>query len=307
MSRKGPIDTVPDLVRTVASPVKLKLIPIKVKGQKYPILGGGLINNLYSAIAEVGPVASGKTSFIFNVLDQCCGPETVVLIFSSTIHSDKGWIAILEWLDQNHIAHAAYTDIFMDGPNGKRNLIDEFMEGCIAQGEIDLAKRKNEGKAGNTWSPGKPIGGGWHEPVENKKEFLPTLDPYLVKVDKVKYVYQPWIIIMDDIAESLRNPSIGILIRKYRHFHAKVIVSSQHFVDAQSGARQNIRDWLLFRGLDYHKLMTIYGATGTDITFDRFQRRYKDATTEKYKFLHIDVEHQSMKSGTEREYLKAGE
>jgi hypothetical protein len=308
MSRKGPVDTTPDLVRTVASPVKLKLIPVKDKGQKYPYLGAGLISGLYSAIAEVGPVKSGKTSVIFNILDQCAGPETVVLIFSQTIHSDKGWMAILEWLDQNNIPHAAKTSIYAEGPEGKHNFIKDFMQGCIAQGAIDEAKRDNEGKAANTWRPGRPIGGNWHEPVDTKKEFLPTLDPYLVKVDKVKYQYAPFIVVLDDIAEEMRDPQVGILIRQYRHWHAKVIVSSQHFVDAQPAARQNIQDWFLFESLDRFKLQTIYGVIPhARVDFDRFQRRYHDATAEKYGFLHIDVDNRTMKKGTEKEYLKLGE
>lgn len=300
MARKPPVDSTPDLVRTVASPVKLKPIPVKVTGQKYPVLGNGLIKSLYSSAALVGPVASGKTTCVFNILDQCCGPETVVIIFSSTIHSDDGWIAIIEWLNQNNIAHVAYTSIFTQGPQGKRNLVQEFMDGCIAQGAIDLAKRENEGKV--IHMPGKPLGGGWHEKPDTK-EFLPTLDPYLVKVDKVKYQYAPFVLVFDDLAEDLRAPAIALLIRKYRHFHAKVVISSQHFVDAQPGARQNIRDWFLFRGLDYHKLNTIFGATGSNVSFEKFQRRYKDATLEEHGFLHVDVASRSMQAGVEKEYI----
>jgi hypothetical protein len=298
-------DPIPDLVRTVATPVRLKPIPYTESGGKYPVLGGAFVPHLYCSSSLVGRVGSGKTSWLFNALDQCAGPETVVLIFSSTIYSDKGWIAILKWLEENRIAHSAYTSIYQTGKDGqRRNLISEFMEGCVAQGKIDLAKRESEGKA-KPYEPGTPLGGNWGTEKDQKKEkeFLPTLDPYLVKIGGVKYQYAPFILIFDDLAEDLRDKQVDLLVRKYRHFHTKIFISSQHYVDANSPSRQNIRLWILFGGLGPSKLKLVYEASGPDCSLEKFERRYADATAEKYSTLVIDVENNKMYKGTEHEYL----
>lgn len=310
MSRKQ-LDPTPDLVRTVATPFTPKPIPFIEGASKWPVLGSSLVDHLYCASSIVGRVGSGKTRWIFNALDQCCGPETVVLIFSSTIYSDKSWIAILKWLETNRIAHVAKVSIYEEG----RNLVKEFMAGCIAQGKIDLAKRAAEGdlKKSPAHQFGQPIGGNWGKAEEDlpggkkkKKEFLPTLDPYLVKVGGQKYQYAPFVLIFDDLAEDLRDKEMDLLVRKYRHFHCKIFISSQHYVDSNSPSRQNIRLWILFGGLGPSKLKLVYEAAGPDCTLDKFERRYRDATLEKYHYLTIDVEKNEMMKDSNMLYVKAG-
>ena len=170
---------VPDGVRILSGPITRRMPRYKKEKPKHPVLGAEYVPLLYATISIVGRPGSGKTELIFNLLDACCGPETVVIIFCSTIHSDKSWGDILEFLTQNDIAYVVKTSIKETDPKTGEihNFIDEFMEGRVAQGKIDEAKRNGEGKMlfSNRF---EPLGGNFGLGLEKKeKEHLPTIDP----------------------------------------------------------------------------------------------------------------------------------
>ncbi len=64
--------------------------PIKVSHAKpSEIRGYDLIPHQHANIFIAGKKGSGKTNVIFSLLKNCLEPETVVVVFCSTEHSDQ--------------------------------------------------------------------------------------------------------------------------------------------------------------------------------------------------------------------------
>jgi len=87
-----------------------------------------------------------------------------------------------------------------------------------------------------------------------------------------------------------------------RHFHAKVILSSQYAIDNTTIARANC-SWWIWGGIDPDKLKDIFKAIGFRGTFKKFLKRYYHATKEPHAFLDINVRSKRMRASTEREYV----
>src|SRR5688500_12519404 len=71
-----------------------------------------MFSEIYANIAIVARKNSGKTYVISNILNECAGRDTKVIIFCSTVYKDKAWISIRENLEKKGIETECHTSLF---------------------------------------------------------------------------------------------------------------------------------------------------------------------------------------------------
>jgi hypothetical protein len=261
-----------------------------------------LIRPLYTSGFIVAPPNSGKTHLLYNIIANCAGPETVVIVFCPTVYEDKSWLKLTKWMDEEGIPYVAYEDFKTeDGVNLVQTFMDEYAQ---------QAKRDQEKKEEREGKKEQFIGGGWGRGAkyfkggEKEKEFLPTIDDYLVKVDGVTYQYPPYIIIFDDMSEAMRDKYVARLVKKARHHRSKVFFSTQQWTDLNPGTRSSIKNWITFKGIGDGTMKAIHNACGTPLGFEPFLKLYRDATKEPHAFLHYDKGSRKTFGSTSKEYIE---
>eukprot|EP01113_Clastostelium_recurvatum_P021860 TRINITY_DN2595_c0_g1_i6.p1 TRINITY_DN2595_c0_g1~~TRINITY_DN2595_c0_g1_i6.p1 ORF type:complete len:289 (-),score=84.11 TRINITY_DN2595_c0_g1_i6:2864-3730(-) len=101
------------------------------------------------------------------------------------------------------------------------------------------------------------------------------------------------IFVFDDLAGSLKDKALSDFMTRNRHYHCKVILSSQYPNNLSIQSRTQLDYWILFKGHSADKLREIYERADLSVTYEEFERLYQEATTEepgdKYPFLYVDV------------------
>ena len=79
--------------------VKIKPIP-QYGGQqdKRPVLGADFFEKLKCNIYICARKESGKTTTIFNILENCANEDTTVIAFVGTLYADPSWESIRLWV-----------------------------------------------------------------------------------------------------------------------------------------------------------------------------------------------------------------
>lgn len=267
--------------------------PVQAIRQKneYKLLGGHIIPHKNAAIHLAGGPGSGKTTVIDNIIEQCSGPLTCVIIFSNTLNSDDSWVSIINRLRAKGQPVIERTSIFEGHGKHKKNLIKEWMDDWkkLRAEQLEIREREDNPEIGIS-PEGMPMGGGWAQPPENKeRQFLQTIDPFLVEKNGEEYEYVPFIFIFDDLSQELRDPHIAHFVKQIRHHRCKMIMSSQSWTDSMPGARENVRLWYIFRGFDRPILKKIREAIAfPNLSEEELERIYKDATRDPFSFLHVN-------------------
>ena len=120
------------------------------------------------------------------------------------------------------------------------------------------------------------------------KNILDSDDEDEEKPRKEKLRSPEHIIILDDLSTELKNKSITALLKKNRHFKAKIIISSQYLNDLLPESRKQLDYFILFRGHPKKKVEEIHRDCDASIPLDEFYDMYKFATEEPYSFLYVD-------------------
>ena len=160
-------------------------------------------------------------------------------------------------LNKRHIDVMTSTDFIVEG----QDLLAEFMATNIEPPDSS----KNEKKEALPLFP---------EPKERKGKKQPPPN---------------YLIILDDLGTEYRHPSVAQLLKTNRHYHAKVIVSSQHATDLDPASRRQLDYILLLGGIPRDKLALIYNSGDFNVSLDDFIGLYLNATAEKYSFLYCDI------------------
>ena len=71
------------------------------------------------------------------------------------------------------------------------------------------------------------------------------------------------------------------------------ILSSQYFLDLNTGAMSNLDYMIVFKGQDDDKLEKIHKRLDLGIDFNTFKRYYEYAVSTPYAFLYIDIRNDS--------------
>lgn len=255
-----------------------KISKIKLPTQIEKKIRGSELLPIYSNTFICAKKNSGKTTVIFNILKKCVDKDTIVDLFVSTIEKDRSWIQIVEYLTRKGVTvNSHMSTIATDGSDLIRDIIDQPVH-------LDNDDDDSSDDGMSYISVHKK-----RDPVEIKQR------------PKKTKLAQKRIVILDDIGNELKKPSIDQLLKVNRHLHTKVILSSQYLNDLSPQARRQIDVWLLFGGCKKEKLSTIMRDCDTHLSYSTFENVYKYATNDKYNFLYIDCHNSKLRRNFNQE------
>ena len=307
---------------TVKSINNIKVIPLKIKEEKddRPIVGEKLFPTIDSNILIVAPKNSGKTVIVGYIIRNCVGPETSVIVFSSTFAQDKSWKAIRTWMKEHHITSAFYPNIKKDGQDILQQFLDrvrnEAIENDVSDEEVEDAFEKQFEQEDEKVDEAPPEYYNYVDEEPNFKQDLVDSDinhrfgKMFTERSSVKeelpYRAPDYILVFDDIAHELKNKSVINLTKTHRHIKSKTITSTQYLMDFLPEQIRQMDYILLFRGQE-DKLPKIKRDAELSISLEDLTKIYKDATKEsadyKYGFLYIDVKQEQFRKKFDKMYI----
>ena len=255
----------------------LQIKPIQQKGGgAKPAKGAEIFEEPYANVGVLAKKKSGKTTVIKHIIERCATKDTTVLVFCSSFHKDKSWLAIQEWCDDHEIPIEGFTSLIVDGSNK----LEEELGDLKAEPSKDEKKKK----------------------VPEPKQYIEVDEEFgFVEVQKApeaapavrkrqsKFAPLDYIFVFDDLGDELRDKTVAQLLKTNRHWKAKVIVSTQYITDLAPASRRQFDYWLLFSKLSPKNLNMVRESAGLDLEEDEFVNLYNQATKRPYDFLYIDT------------------
>jgi hypothetical protein len=252
--------------------VKVKKVKLDSDDDTRPVRGADLFPEVYANVFLCARKKSGKTCTIAKIIKECAGKRTKIIAFVSTIDKDATWKAIRKSCKDKGIDFEAHTSLKEDGID----LLDELVEKLASE-----AKQIAEEESLD----------------ERVKKLERKLCPLLMDGDeeeeeqverKEKYRSPEYIIILDDLSTELKSKSLVGLLKKNRHFKAKIIVSSQYLNDLLPESRKQLDYFLVWGGESKKKMEEIHSNADVRLEFEEFIDVYKFATEKPFSFLYID-------------------
>jgi hypothetical protein len=226
---------------------------------------GGEIFTLYSNIFLCAKKKSGKTNIIYNILDKCAGKNTKVHIFCSTVYKDNTYKKIFKMLDKKKIEYNSYTHFKEGSENRINSLISELQ--LDDQVEEKAVEKKEKIVLFND------------KVIEVKKK----------KTKKYKKEMPEHILVLDDMGEMMRDPSIYNILKMNRHFKMKCILSAQHLNNLQPSSILQLDYMLIFKGMNNDKLKRSYELLDLSIDYNYYLKMYYYSTSQPFNFFYIDI------------------
>jgi len=237
-------------------PINLPKIDVdRIKGNK-------LFPELYANIFLCARKKSGKTNCIFKILKSCSDKDTRFVFFSTTVHKDDNIKHIIKYFKNKEND----VETFLSIKEGKEDQLQTLMDEL--KNNYDSDDDNNE---------------------ETKFINVSDDDDANIKIKKKKKIAPEIIFVLDDMGVLLKAPSVSQLLKTNRHFKSKVIISSQYPHDMTPESRRQLDFLILFGGHSQEKLAIMFEDIDLPINFDLFEKLYKDATSEKFNFLYVDV------------------
>ena len=268
---------------------KVKIV--KTKQETKPIKGEDWFPTKYPNIFALAKKNSGKTTVVSNILDRCSGKQTKFLFICSTIDKDPSWVKITEKWSKTHDV-GTFHDIMDEGTN----VIQQFIDDQKTEDSDDEENPAPEGKPAPANHPltvadrirmrmsGDSQKGGLAHSTTPSQLPQNTKEP----TKKRKIIYPDYIIVCDDLGDSMRNKALTQLLKTNRHYKTMVILSSQDLNDLLPAARKQLDYVLVFGRQSKEKIETLYDDLKLDIEFNDFWELYSDATSQQYSFLYIN-------------------
>jgi hypothetical protein len=270
----------------------MRIVPIQAAYHGEKIKGKALFDCVFPLIFLIARKNSGKSVVIYHLFKHLLTKNERLYVFASTYNKDP-----------------VYLQMQRDCEASKREAYfhDDFMEGNVSMLPSLIA----------TLNPGllsKPYEDGHATPSESPNPCMlfdePLAPPPLTtrnghaqqalvvhlntsaKVRKVKTKKKPrTTIILDDLGEGMRHPSVTQMLKCNRHNRLRVIMSSQAVTDLMPAARKQLDYCLLFKSFNDDKLEQIHKDMDIGIDFNDFKQLYDYATRERYSFLYVDTRH----------------
>lgn len=258
---------------------QIELIPRKGRGRK-PAKGADYFAEPYPNILLLARKKSGKTTIIYNIIKNCAGPDTEIIIFCPTWRKDDSYRHIIKYMNKKKIAHQEFTNLY----DGKNNILREFLENLAAQPNSD-EESDSDPEPCNPPDPLELCAAACHVTEEKQQ-----------KKKTSKYTTPEFIFIFDDMRAQNRDKAISDLITTNRHYKAMTIISTQFATDFTPTSWANLDYALLFPKLPLERLPLIREALGlSKISLDEFMKSYADATDAEHNFLYIDMDSEELK------------
>jgi len=256
--------------------VKVKKVKCSVAQDDRPIRGSDLFGEIYANIFLCAKKKSGKTSTIYKIIKECMGKKTKVIAFVSTLHKDATWKSIREYCEGKGNEFIGHTSLKEDG--------EDLLDTLVKELESEAEKEYDDNNID-----------------ERLKQLERKLCPVLCEVDsdddepkkkrerKEKYQSPEYLILLDDLSNELKSKSLVSLLKKNRHFKAKIIVSSQYLNDLLPESRKQQDYFLVFKGQSNEKLEEIRRDADVGLEEEELRDVYKFATEKQFSFLYIDT------------------
>ena len=258
--------------------ITVKKVPLSNEEDTRPIRGCDLFPEIYSNVFLCAKKKSGKSSTIYKIVKDCVGKNTKIIAFVSTLYKDSTWKSIREFCKGKRLDFEGHTSLMEDGRDQLSELVERLQEEAKDQDEeeeLDIRVSNLEKKLGLK-CPLQLDGDSESEEDEKPRK-------------KEKYRAPEYIIVLDDLSNELKSRSLVSLLKKNRHFKAKILVSSQYLNDLLPESRKQIDVFLVFRGQPEKKLKEIYADADVNVDRDEFYDIYKFATEKEFSFLYIDT------------------
>lgn len=246
--------------------IVVKKVLTKKKLNSNQILGYDMFPELYSNTYICSKKRMGKTNVIYNILDKCADKDTSVMFFVSTIDKDDTYKAILKMLDKKGINYQCHTSIVENGVN----LLNEFIN--VLNDEASYLEEE----------PKKIV----VNPIVKFDNEIDKKEAIEIKKKKKKLNSPEHIIVIDDLGKECRDPGVESLMKKFRHYKAKIIISSQYLSDLTPASIKQLDYSLIFRSFDKEKLEKLHDSLDLCIPIEEFEKIYNYATKEPYNFLY---------------------
>ncbi len=238
--------------------------PIPVKLDTRPVKGFEISpgDDPYPNLMMIASTASGKTTALFHYLKEIVGKLTTIICFVSTIYNDNNWIEIVKYFQKKKIPIVTFMGI---KENGQNHLLD-LIEDLKAQAEERSRENESSEEEDDPVEVLRKLEG--QKPPKKKKE---------PKEKKLPYQCPDYVIIFDDMAGETNTSSFANFLKMSRHLHVKICVSTQYCKDVLPMGLIQMRQWMLFRGIDEAKLHHCFEAMSNQIPEDLFNQMYEEA------------------------------
>ena len=261
---------------------KIRPVSIPQSDKHLPVKGWQLIPELYTSIfIAAASGASGKTTLLHHLLLQSTIKGNHVWVFSPTHDTDPIMMDLCDKLTRKGCYVHCFDDIIQNGVNMLESLLQSIKEEENKPPQEDKDPVVNTGLIGAgdgsflQFTPPEP------QPVVKKRK------PAKPKWRTVKHH-----ILLDDLPRNSLNETkygaVENLVRKNRHFKARVYISSQFILAISPSAMSNISHFLIGKFYSEEHMKRLYNRLQLSITFPEFYSLYKEIMLKKpYSFMHI--------------------
>jgi len=247
----------------------------------------------YWNLALLSKTGSGKTTVIFNLIKKFRDKHTIFLLFGSTLQIDPTWKKIIEWIDDQGNEYIAEPHFLEGKEDYIKDWMHEYSHAYDDQYESEEEQKKEMARTEvekikvqlDPHAPclaifaGREVPKACKESKEIKKE-KKKMEEHQKKLN--------FIIVLDDLSKDLRHDTIETLLKKSRHYHARVILSSQTLKDLKPSAHSQIYALCLFKGLPEADIEYLFDRYAMWLGIDRFKEIYQKVIDEKkYNFLTV--------------------
>jgi hypothetical protein len=225
----------------------------------------------------LGKKKSGKTTTIFHILKNKIGKKSRVTIISASLYNDQGWKDIRKYLDHIGVEYDTHLSVVEGEGKNKTNVLQELVNRLSAEAEEKEREEKQRGMGKSTKDIYLDAMLGFGSDKKEKKE------------KKEKYQYPREIIILDDLGKHMRNPAVGNLLIKNRHYKSLVMLSGQHFKHLEPESRENINIWLVFKDQPKKTMLELHDSAGVSMPFKTFMNLYQTALKYERGFFYVNA------------------
>ena len=255
----------------------MKKVKFLKESDNRPIKGEDLFSELYSNIFLCAKKKSGKTVVLSKCIKECIGKKTKIIAFVSTLYKDDTWKAIRDYCKKKKIDFEGHTSLMEEGVDQLSELVDRLQN----EAQDDEEEKEMDSRVSSLERKLGMCDIQFDGDSDEEDDDLPK--------KKEKYLAPEYLIILDDLSNELKSRSLVTLLKKNRHFKAKILISSQYLNDLLPESRKQMDVFLVFRGQPRKKIDEIHRDADVNVDPEEFYDIYKFATEKDYSFLYIDT------------------
>lgn len=282
---------------------KVKPIPGLVKKS---VIASHLFGNANPNVGLIAKKETGKTTVLYNVLEEVLTDDSIVIFFVSTIKRDKSYEMICRRLRERGIKYIIETSFKDEEGNDQLKMLSKYLnslgadiwrelddfnqedsededpEAVLSQYQDLKIRRRGVKRAyasAHLYTAGCEM---TEEPEEEKKLNV--------------------VIIIDDMSAELKTSrSIEGFLKANRHVDSKIFISTQNVSDMPGSALNSLDYVLAFAGIPEdpknNELLKLYSKLSLSVPYNEFRDLYMYATApekpgkKSHSFLYIDIRH----------------